>query len=105
MGGTDDRRKATLLAKNAILNWGMSDVFGFCIPSELTIDDKTVNIEVAHWLAKAFEDVFTLLSDNQALLDSVTKTLLEREQLNKVNIENLFHSQVIDIKNHKPKAA
>jgi ATP-dependent Zn protease len=95
IGGTDDRRKATQLAKNAILNWGMSDAFGFAIPSELSIDDKTVNSEVNNWLATAFEDVSTLLTDNQGLLEKVSATLVEREQLDKTEIDSLFGSFMV----------
>ncbi|KPD21923.1 ATP-dependent Zn proteases [Idiomarina abyssalis] len=90
IGGADDRKKATQLAKNAILNWGMSDIFGFAIPSELSVDDATVNREVNSWLKGAFDGVSALLSENKALLDTISAELVEKEQLDKNDIEGLF---------------
>ncbi|ATZ73281.1 hypothetical protein CWC33_06030 [Idiomarina sp. X4] len=93
IGGADDRRKATQLAKNAILNWGMSDNFGFAIPSELSVDESTVNNEVNNWLQDAFETVSALLSENKSLLDAISAELAEKEQLDKHDIERLFGSK------------
>lgn len=90
IGGADDRKKATQLAKNAILDWGMSDIFGFAIPSELSVDDATVNSEVNSWLMSTFDDVSALLSENKPLLDTISAKLVEKEQLDKNDIERFF---------------
>ncbi len=90
IGGTDDRRKATNLAKQAIVDWGMSEQFGLAIPSELTIDTPQVNREINIWLSTAYKDVCDLLINNKSLLDRASKALLEKEQLDKSDIEGLF---------------
>ncbi|MFB2728153.1 AAA family ATPase [Shewanella mangrovisoli] len=92
IGGTDDRRKATLLAKRAIVDWGMSEQFGLAIPSELNISDIQVNTEINDWLTSAFNDVRNLLSNNKLLLDKVNDALIEKEQLDKSDIDRLFSS-------------
>jgi len=90
IGGTDDRRKATNLAKKAIVDWGMSEQFGLAIPSELTIDTTQVNSEINTWLSSAYKDVCELLANNKPLLDKVSQALTENEQLDKSDIKGLF---------------
>lgn len=90
IGGTDDRRKATNLAKKAIVDWGMSEQFGLAIPSELKIDNAQVNSEINTWLSSAYKDVCELLANNKPLLDKVSQALTENEQLDKTDIEGLF---------------
>jgi len=90
IGGTDDRRKATNLAKKAIVNWGMSEQFGLAIPSELTVDTTQINLEINNWLSLAYREVCELLVSNQPLLEQVSKALLDKEQLDKSDIEGLF---------------
>ncbi|QQK58803.1 AAA family ATPase [Shewanella sp. LC6] len=92
IGGTDDRRKATLLAKRAIVDWGMSEQFGLAIPSELNTSNIQVNTEINDWLTSAFNDVRDLLSNNKLLLDKVSDALIEKEQLDKSDIDRLFSS-------------
>ncbi|WP_462179355.1 AAA family ATPase [Pseudoalteromonas gelatinilytica] len=90
IGGSDDRRKATNLAKKAIVDWGMSEQFGLAIPSELTIDTAQVNREINVWLLSAYKDVYELLTNNKSLLNRASQALLEKEQLDKSDIEGLF---------------
>lgn len=94
IGGTDDRKKATHLAKRAIVDWGMSEQFGLAIPSELNISDIQVNTEINDWLTSAFNDVRDLLSNNKLLLDKVNDALIENEQLDKSDIERLFSTSL-----------
>lgn len=89
-GGSDDRRKATQLAKNAILHWGMSDDLGLVMPSELKIDESVILGQVSNWLDDAYEDVFQLLSENAILLNALSSHLLDNEQLNRKEIDALF---------------
>jgi cell division protease FtsH len=90
IGGTDDRRKATNLAKRAIVDWGMSEPFGLAIPSELTISNEQVNTEINLWLSSAYKEVCDLLITNKTLLDRASAALIEKEQLNKNDIDSLF---------------
>lgn len=94
IGGTDDRRKATHLAKRAIVDWGMSAQFGLAIPSELNISDTQVNTEINVWLTSAFNEVSDLLTQNKSLLDKVNDALFEKEQLDKSDIGRLFSTSL-----------
>lgn len=90
VGGADDRRKATALAKKAIVQWGMSDSFGFAMLSELETESQHINDEVRNWLAEAFSNISELLGENRELLSAISESLVEREQLDRSEIEKLF---------------
>ena len=90
VGGADDRRKATALAKKAIVQWGMSDSFGFAMLSELETESQHINDEVRSWLAEAFSNISELLGENRELLSAISESLVEREQLDRSEIEKLF---------------
>ncbi|RHW76468.1 AAA family ATPase [Colwellia sp. RSH04] len=89
-GASDDRMKATNLAKRAITEWGMSDLFGLAIPSQLAMTPSDITTEVNSWLSEAFDSVTMLLEDNKQLLTTVAETLIKRETLNSTEIDELF---------------
>ncbi len=89
-GASNDRLKATNLAKNAITEWGMSEQFGLAIPSQFELAASDVATEVNSWLSEAFDDVTKLLKDNASLLTTVAKTLIDQETLNSNEIDALF---------------
>jgi cell division protease FtsH len=89
-GASDDRSKATTLAKRAIVDWGMSDEFGLAIPSQLTTMPNDISSEVNNWLSEAFDCVTKLLKKNKNLLATVAEMLTEQETLNSTEIDELF---------------
>lgn len=90
IGSIDDRLKATLLAKDAIENWGMSERYGLAIPSKLGINPAAIEDEVVEWLSDAHAEVTKLLTSNKPILDKVAKKLLEKQVLNEQYIDQLF---------------
>jgi ATP-dependent Zn protease len=89
-GASDDRLKATNLAKRAITDWGMSEQFDLAIPSQLTITPSDITTEVNSWLSEAFDAVTGLLKENTKLLTVVAETLIKQETLNSSEIDELF---------------
>lgn len=89
-GGTSDRKMATRVAKQAIVEWGMSERFGLALPSELAVSDNDINDEVLIWLAQAQHDVRALLEKYRTLLDKTATALIECETLCTPDIDNLF---------------
>jgi cell division protease FtsH len=89
-GAVNDREMATRLTKQAIVQWGMSDCFGLAIPLELNITSSDVNAEVIAWLAEAKHNVEALLDANRHLLDKIADALIEKEVLEKLDIDELF---------------
>jgi cell division protease FtsH len=89
-GAVNDREMATRLTKQAIVQWGMSDCFGLAIPSELNVTSSDVNAEVIVWLGEAKKNVEALLDANRHLLDKIADALIEKEVLEKLDIDELF---------------
>jgi ATP-dependent Zn protease len=89
-GASDDRLKATNLAKRAITEWGLSEKFGLAIPSQLVITHSEVTSEVNNWLSEAFDSVTKLLGENNFLLELIAGRLLTKETLDSVEIDKLF---------------
>ncbi|GFD95767.1 hypothetical protein KUL156_18540 [Alteromonas sp. KUL156] len=89
-GGTADRQMATRVAKQAIVEWGMSERFGLALPSELAVSDNDINDEVLIWLAQAQHDVSTLLEKHRTLLDKAATALIKYETLSTADIDDLF---------------
>jgi cell division protease FtsH len=89
-GASNDREKATNLAKHAIVTLGMSKRFGLAIPAELGISKQDLTEEVNAWLSEAFSSISTLLKQEFTLLDSVAQSLLVKESLDSSEIDEIF---------------
>lgn len=89
-GASNDREKATNLAKNAIVKWGLSNRFGLAIPSEIGISQQELTEEVNVWLNDAYHSVLALLKQEYTLLDRVAQALLTKESLDSKEIDEIF---------------
>ena len=94
IGATKDREMATRLAKQAILDWGMSDQYGLALPSELNLTEKDVMPEVIEWLQEAYAGVKKLLVHHEELLNVIAQALLQHELLEEKDITNLFEQHI-----------
>ncbi|HYB25111.1 MAG TPA: hypothetical protein VEF89_00705 [Solirubrobacteraceae bacterium] len=93
-GAQNDIKEATMLARNMVGLWGMSDVIG---PITVIIEDdglplsalgdvspvtqQLVDEEVRHLIEQAHEQVTQLMSSNREKLDALAQALLDRETL------------------------
>jgi cell division protease FtsH len=106
-GAESDLKQATRLARYMVTHWGMSDRLGpmsFRVGEEHVFLGKeiqepkdfsegTANIideEVQKLLREADELAYQLLRDNRADLDKIAEALLQREELQREEIEELL---------------
>src|SRR5262245_26680454 len=111
-GVEDDLQKATKLARYMVTHWGMSERVG---PMSLPIGEEhvflgkeiqqardfsegmaqTVDEEVQKLLREAEQQALELLKQHRASLDRLVEQLLQKEELSKVEIEEILaHAQV-----------
>ena len=106
-GAADDLARVTDIARAMVLRYGMSEALGnvtydryrspflqpnFPVPQERNYSEGTaeaVDNAVRGLVDSAFEQAFTILQQNRALLDRTAEALLETETLNEPEIERV----------------
>jgi cell division protease FtsH len=109
-GAESDLKQATKLARYMVTHWGMSDRLGpmsFRIGEEHVFLGKeiqeprdfsegtaqVIDEEVQKLLREADQRAFDLLRDNREELDRIVEALLEREELDRKDIEELLNPE------------
>jgi cell division protease FtsH len=105
-GAGDDIQQATDLARRMVTQFGMSDRVGVMAVGDKEqeiflgrefaqrreVSERTAELvddEVKRLLDEAFQRAHTLISENRALLDRVAEALLERETLDREDLDLL----------------
>ncbi len=109
-GASSDIQQATALARRYVTQWGLSDVIGPVAISEAAgevflgrdlgqrreVSEKTAELvdqEVTRVVTEALHRARATLSDNVELLHTVSLALLERETLNRADVELLMKGE------------
>ena len=100
-GASNDIEKATKIAKNMVLKWGMSDKLGFqaFFTSKYYGDEsdkvsqrtsEIIDKEVEELVKRLYEEVKSTLIENREKLERIANTLLEKETLTGEELKKLF---------------
>ncbi|MFW6051573.1 MAG: ATP-dependent zinc metalloprotease FtsH [Myxococcota bacterium] len=110
-GAADDFRKATQLARSMVTEWGMSDRLGPLAygekqenmflpfgPQGTTKDyseqtAREIDQEVRRIIQKEYERAKKLLNENRDKLDRIAEALLERETLDRAELEAIMNGE------------
>ena len=109
-GASNDLKQATEMARNMVCLYGMSDIIGpvslgdgdhdvflgrdFMSRSNYSQDTaRLIDEEVKAMLESLYDEAYQMLSDNRATLDRITEALLERETLDRGELELLVASK------------
>lgn len=115
-GASNDIQRATAIARNMVVRYGMSDVLG---PIQYGDDNDEVFIgrdwghtrnygeniaglidsEIKRIVSDAFDQAIQLLEDNMEVLHRTAKLLLEKEKIVGEEFEKLFHNLSGSIEN------
>lgn len=101
-GASDDIRRASELANNMVTKWGMSDVIGlqhFDLQRQVIGDNqmKQINEEVNLVIADAYKLSKEVLVQYRDLVEEMTAQLLEKETLNRPEIDALFEKYGVEV--------
>ncbi len=104
-GPSNDLERATSMARNMVTRYGMSRLgartfgkkeelvfLGREMHEERNYSEKTaqdIDAEVAHLIDEAFRKATEILTEKRALLDTIAKTLLEKETIEKDEFDAL----------------
>lgn len=100
IGASNDRRKATDIAVNAIREYGLSKRYGLAIPAQLSLSEAYVADEVNEWLQQAYDDVTALLKGALPLLTVFADALVAEGSLDHeriCEIEADYHSSSLKL--------
>ncbi|MGI3136410.1 MAG: ATP-dependent zinc metalloprotease FtsH [Candidatus Phytoplasma vitis] len=86
-GAYDDFKQATKIARLMVTKYGMSDL-GITQDSEFS-DKKMIDIEIKKIVDECYQECQTIIKENKSLLDKITNLLLEKETINKKEIDLL----------------
>lgn len=126
VGAENDLERATSMARRMVTRWGMSDKLG-PVSYKMTEEDPflgremqqsrqfseqtmvAIDAEVSKILQDAAEDALQLLRNKRDDLQTVTSGLMEREELDRREIEELIgasvHKSVAEIREQADKAS
>lgn len=107
-GASDDLAKATNIAREMVMRFGMTDELGFVTYDEASspflevregfghgsyADETAKEIDdcVKRMVMMAYERAFNFLDDHRDLLESAAKTLMEKETLSEDDLKEIFH--------------
>ncbi len=113
-GASQDIKSATDIAKNMIVNWGMSDKLGFRnFDNEYyytegfeKISEKTSEIidsEIKELMNTCYKEVHELLTSNKNKLDKIVKALLEYETLTGAEVKAICNDEPITRTQSEPQ--
>jgi cell division protease FtsH len=97
-GAENDLRSATKLAYNMVTKWGYSEKIGLIYVGDNGLDfisDKTIEEEVKLILKNAATKAKNLLTINKAKLHTLAKELLDKESLDRQQVEEILGKQAI----------
>ena len=114
-GASNDIEKATKIAKNMILKWGMSDKLGFQAffiskyygDESDKISQRTSEIidkEVEELVKRLYEEVKKTLLENKDRLERIANTLLEKETLTGEEVKQLYDGTYVNSTNNEPSS-
>ncbi|USQ93280.1 MAG: ATP-dependent zinc metalloprotease FtsH [Candidatus Phytoplasma vitis] len=86
-GAYDDFKQATKIARLMVTKYGMSDL-GITQDSEFS-DKKMIDIEIKKIVDECYQECQKIIKENKFLLDKITNLLLEKETINKEEIDLL----------------
>ncbi|WP_420885399.1 ATP-dependent zinc metalloprotease FtsH [Candidatus Phytoplasma ziziphi] len=86
-GAYDDFKQATKIARLMVTKYGMSDL-GITQDSEFS-DKKTIDTEIKKIIDQCYKECQKVIKENKSLLDKIVDLLLEKETINKEEIEKL----------------
>ncbi len=106
-GPSDDLRKATAIARDLVMRYGMSEKIGpivldthgemIFLGRELGIERnysertaQTVDEEVSRLMREAWQRAETILRDKRAKLDEIAKYLIEHESIERADFEKIM---------------
>lgn len=106
-GASDDLAKATNIAREMVMRFGMTDELGFVTYDEATspflevregfghgsyADETAKEIDncVKRMVMAAYERAYSFLDDHRSLLESAAKTLMEKETLSEDDLKEIF---------------
>ena len=93
-GASGDLESATRTAQQIICTYGMDDDFGLAVIDPQTARGGELSAEVRaavnRILAQEMKKAVEIISENKHLVDSLVKTLLERNHLNGSEIDRLL---------------
>ena len=106
-GATNDLEHATRLAKKLVVEYGMSEILGprtfgerenmvFLgkqISEQRDFSEKTAQIidqEVSQFINQAYKTAINIVKNKKNYLDKITKILLEKESIERVEFEKIF---------------
>ena len=106
-GASNDIEKATKIAKNMVIKWGMSDKLGFqaFFTSKYYGDDSNkvsqrtaeiIDKEVEELVKRLYEEVKNTLIENKEGLERVVNKLLEKETLTGEEVKQLFDGTYVE---------
>lgn len=101
-GASDDIRRASELANNMVTKWGMSDAIGlqhFDLQRQVIGDAqmKQINDEVNGIIAESYDLAKNVLETHKLLVEEMTALLLEKETLNRPEIDKLFEKHGVEV--------
>lgn len=116
-GASDDLVKATNIAREMVMRYGMTNELGYVAYDEPTsqfldvkegfsrhgMSDKTardIDDSVKKIVMDSYERAFQFLQDHQALLETAARSLREKETLNEDELIQIFHE--LDQQVHRP---
>lgn len=106
-GASSDIKQATKTAQNMIIKWGMSDKLGlrsfydsegYYLEASDQISQNTseiIDAEIKAIIDQAYADVKALILKNKDKLESIAKTLLEKETLSGDEVRLIFEGKEI----------
>lgn len=108
-GASQDIKSATNIAKNMIINWGMSDKLGFrnfygsgqdgfFMEASDNISQKTSEIidkEINDILTKCYDEVVEIVKNNRKKLDDIVENLILYETLTGDEVRRIFNGEKI----------
>ncbi|MGI3136162.1 MAG: ATP-dependent zinc metalloprotease FtsH [Candidatus Phytoplasma vitis] len=86
-GAYDDFKQATKIARLMVTKYGMSEL-GITQDSEFS-DKKMIDIEIKKIVDECYQECQKVIKENKSLLDKITNLLLEKETINKEEIDLL----------------
>lgn len=109
-GASNDIEKATKIAKNMILKWGMSDKLGFqaFFTSKYYGDESNkvsqrtseiIDREVEELVKRLYEEVKSTLIENREKLERIANKLLEKETLTGEEVKQLYDNTYVEQSN------
>lgn len=116
-GASDDLVKATNIAREMVMRFGMTDELGFVAYEEVNSpflemkdgfnhgsysDETAKEIDecVKKMVMSAYQKAYDFLRDHRELLESAAGTLMQRETLNEDELKEVFHE--LDEDRHEP---